>query len=130
MDSNQEKLILALRPIISQAIVNDKSSENETFQNQSLRPIIKLSNDTILITIKSYLIQFNKTFENLTIEKKTTAIIAFLEKNQKIRLVLLGMTLGLMTSSELEVYFQNQSEYNKRIIQMIEQRAIDHIDFF
>lgn len=130
MDINQEKLLLSLRPLIPQATIDDITSKNETFQNLTLRPIIKLLNDSILMTTKATLYQFNKNFGNLPFDKKLDGLRTFLEKNQKIRYNLCGMVAGFMTSAELETYFQTSSEYNKRILQMVEQRVVDHIEYF
>ena len=130
MDINQEKLLLSLRPLIPQATIDDITSKNETFQNLTLRPIIKLLNDSILMTTKATLYQFNKNFGNLPFDKKLDGLRTFLEKNQKIRYNLCGMVAGFMTSAELETYFQTSSEYNKIILQMVEQRVVYHIEYF
>ncbi|MDX1350718.1 MAG: glyoxalase [Putridiphycobacter sp.] len=122
--------LLAMRPIIPQATINDQTSANEIFQNQTLRPIIKLLNTTILSSIKNQLRQFNSQFGQLTREKKIDTLRTFIEKNQSIRHFLCGMVVGQMTTEELLTYLESTSGLNKRILQMIAQRAIDHLDFF
>ncbi|MFK8044265.1 MAG: glyoxalase [Crocinitomicaceae bacterium] len=122
--------LIHLRPQIPQAETTEKTTEIESFQNQTLRPVIKFLNDNLLLAIKFNLYSFNKNFPSLPFEKKVSKLRTFLEKNQKIKAFLQGMILGLMTDEEAIKYFKNPSEYNKRIMQMIEQRTIDHIDFF
>ncbi len=130
MDSNQEMAFLSLRPTILNATTNEHTGDTESFQNKTLRPIIKLLNYSILLTVKNHIIIFKKNFLDFEEEEKILELKMFLKKNQKIRTFLCGMITGFMTSSELEKYYLEPSEYNKRLIQMIEQRVIDHLSFF
>ena len=122
--------LLALRTLIPQAEVNPNTSASEAFQNQTLRPIIKFLNLHILSLIKHQLSAYGKDFVTIGEAKKIEKIRTFLDKNQKIRYNLCGLIMGLMTEREIDIYLQSSNEYNKRIIQMIEQRTIDHIDYF
>ena len=52
--------LLSLRPEIPTARITSDMSEDERFQNQTLRPIIKLQNFLIISVFKNYIGKHNK----------------------------------------------------------------------
>ena len=125
-----DKALIAIRPLIPQAIVDENSSEGEAFQNLTLRPILKLLNNTLLLSTQAGIIRMNKQFARLSKTEKATQLKIFLHKNQQIKAILQGHVVGLMSSKELMYYHLNFTETNKRIQQMIETRIFDQLDFF
>ena len=113
---------LSIRPTLELSSKNP----NEDFQNKTLRPILKLQNSILL----SVFLQQHPKFEignvneNLIFEKVQNA----LRKNVALKNKMIGMVIGLCTDEELEIYQQNESEYNKRIIGMLTQRLADNIN--
>ncbi|MFK8038717.1 MAG: hypothetical protein AB8B74_10540 [Crocinitomicaceae bacterium] len=120
-----DQFLTELRPNIPQATTNVNTTPVETFQNQTLRPILKFLNFTILETVMHHMTRFNKNFDQLTEIKKREEVVTALNKNQHIRYTLLGQVQGFLTQEELSIFFNNASEYHKRINQMIEQRVLD-----
>ena len=55
-------------------IISDQSSSDELFQNDVLRPILKLQNDLVLAVFLNYLAKNKMAFKNLTPEKKEATI--------------------------------------------------------
>ena len=53
--NSRDTYLQSIRPIISSALVKDNMSEDERFQNKTLRPIIKLQNDLFLAVFKNYI---------------------------------------------------------------------------
>ncbi|MFT6723064.1 MAG: hypothetical protein ACJA1V_001129, partial [Flavobacteriaceae bacterium] len=45
---------LSLRPEIQNVQLNSASLQEESFQNQSLRPILKLQNNLLILVLKQY----------------------------------------------------------------------------
>ena len=125
-----DKALIAIRPLIPQAIVDENSSEGEAFQNLTLRPILKLLNNTLLLSTQAGIIRMNKQFARLSKINKATQLKIFLHKNQQIKAILQGHVVGLMSSKELMYYHLNFTETNKRIQQMLEVRIFDQLDFF
>ena len=125
-----DKALIVIRPLIPQAIVDENSSEGEAFQNLTLRPILKLLNNTLLLSTQAGIIRMNKQFARLSKINKATQLKIFLHKNQQIKAILQGHVVGLMSSKELMYYHLNFTETNKRIQQMIETRIFDQLDFF
>ena len=99
-----------------------KTSDEEQFQNQVLRPILKFQNELFiklfLSNCKTYKINFTK-FNN---EEKYEYIENTFKKNFKIRASFIGVVIALFTLEEFEKYSVNDKVYNKRIIQMLTER--------
>ena len=102
--------------------ISDESSSDELFQNQVLRPILKLQNDLVLAVFLNYLAKNKMALKNQTLEKKEATIENALQKDIKLRNVLKGIIIGLFTADEYAVYLKNSSGLNKRIMSMLMER--------
>ena len=102
--------------------VSDQSTLEELFQNEVLRPILKLQNDLFLAVFRNYLAQNKIAFKNQTPEKKEAIIENALQKDIKLRNVLKGMIIGLFTTDEYALYLNNFSGLNKRMMGMLMER--------
>ncbi|KQT21507.1 hypothetical protein ASG31_16570 [Chryseobacterium sp. Leaf404] len=94
----------------------------EIFQNQTLRPILKLQNDLFLSLFKNYAIRQNSGFETLSMPKKNIMIEQSLQKDSVLKNTFIGMTIGMFTAEELEIYISDSKVFNKRIITMLIER--------
>lgn len=103
-------------------IINFETSSEEYFQNQTLRPILKLQNDFFIEIFKNYIIKSKANFESFTIEKKFQFIEISIQKDTKFRSLLIGIVIGLFTTDEYGMYSNNSSNINKRIITMLIER--------
>lgn len=110
--------------------INPDSSVNEQFQNQVLRPILKLQNDLFIVSFKNYISKNKKEYYNLSIEKKINMIDNAIHKDVKYRNTLKGMILGLFTIEDYAVYIQNSTELNKRMLTMLIERLKSQIQLF
>lgn len=72
----------------------------ERFQNNTLRPILKLQNPLLMIVFYNYLDKWKRVFYNLSLEKKLDYIEKALNKDLKLRNFLIGMTIGYFTLTE------------------------------
>ena len=102
--------------------ISDESSSDELFQNQVLRPILKLQNDLVLAVFLNYLAKNKMAFKNQTPEKKETTIENALQKDIKLQNIFKGMIIGLFTTDEYAVYLKNSSGLNKRMMGMLMER--------
>ncbi|MFT6872936.1 MAG: hypothetical protein ACJAVN_001948 [Roseivirga sp.] len=112
---------LSLRPIIKTKEF-EKSTEEERFQTQTLRPILKLQNELILGLYRNHITESKSTFYDLSLENKILFVENSLQKNIVLKNKLLGVSLGMLTTEELAVYSTNTSLYNKRIMGLIVER--------
>jgi hypothetical protein len=109
---------------------NEESSNDEKFQNQTLRPILKLQNDLFIAVLINYINKHNSNFYSLAVEKKLQFIENAIKKDIKFRNSLKGMVIGLFTLSEYKVYIQNSSALNKRMMDMLIERLISQLQLF
>ena len=114
------------RPILSD-LVNAGTSDVEKFQNEVIRPIIKMQHNLLIAFLKSYVQQRKIDFISLTLEKKTKHIRSMLTKDINFKNILLGSIIGHFSMDEFSFYHQNTSEVNRRIVQITKQRLQDSI---
>ncbi|NRT10687.1 glyoxalase [Flavobacterium sp. 14A] len=102
--------------------VGAQSSAEELFQNQVLRPILKLQNELFIASFKNYISKNKGDFANFTLEKKNAFIENSIQKDTKYRNTLKGMVVGLFTLEEYRTYASNTSNLNKRMMSMLQER--------
>ena len=103
-------------------MVNSQSSIEETFQNQTIRPILKLQNDLLIQVFINYAIKQKNVFFSLTPEKKLNYIENVIQKDIKFRNSLKGMIIALFTVEEYLEYIKNSSNINKRMMNLLIER--------
>ena len=111
---------------ISDAIKSEMSSE-EYFQNSVLRPLIKFQNDLLIAAFLNFTNKYKNVFFELSTEKKINYIENALLKDSTFRNSLKDMIVGLFTVEEYNTYTLNASAHNKRIVGMMKERLISHI---
>jgi len=110
--------------------VSSQSSSDETFQNEVLRPILKLQNDLFIASFKNYITKYKSDFYSQTTEQKLVAIENSIQKDVKYRNALKGMVIGLLTVDEYSIYIKNSSGLNKRMMTMLIERLKSQVQLF
>lgn len=110
--------------------VTDQSSSDELFQNQVLRPILKLQNDLFVAAFVNHLGKNRIDFNSFSVEKKLTTIENLIQKDIKFRNALKGMIMGLFTTEEYSLYIKNSSSLNKRMMGMLIERLKSQVHLF
>lgn len=110
--------------------VSSQSSSDEVFQNQVLRPILKLQNDLFIDVFKNYISKYKNDFYSYSVEKKLAYIENSIHKDIKLRNSLKGIVIGLFTISEYNTYIQNSSSLNKRMMNMLIERLKNQVQLF
>jgi hypothetical protein len=110
--------------------VSSQSSSDETFQNEVLRPILKLQNDLFVASFKNYITKYKSDFYSQTIEQKLAAIENSIQKDVKYRNALKGMVIALLTVDEYSIYIKNSSGLNKRMMTMLIERLKSQVQLF
>ena len=123
----RDSLLLKLRPEIPGAKINSNMSSEECFQNKTLRPIIKFQNYLLLAAFKNYFNKHKNVFYNLNVEKKLDYIENAINKDMKFRNSLKGMVIGQFTLEEFDIYIQNSSALNKRMMDLVKERIKSNI---
>ncbi|GAA4278006.1 glyoxalase [Aquimarina mytili] len=124
---NRESNLLAMRPQLLNARVSENMSNDEQFQNKTIRPIIKLQGDLLLEVFKNYIRKRKNTFYELSLEKRLAFIENAIQKDMKFRNSLKGMIIGQFTVEEYTKYTQNSSALNKRMMNIVKERLQDNV---
>ncbi|WBU89116.1 glyoxalase [Cellulophaga omnivescoria] len=122
--------LLRIRPEIKATKIVDGISNDELFQNKTIRPILKLQNDLILVVFKNYIKKHKNKFYNLTLEKRLEYIENAIQRDIKFRNALKGIIIGQFTVEEYEAYTLNSSALNKRMMSMAITRLKDQLQYF
>lgn len=109
----------SLRPIIS---TEPSESAAEKFQNDVLRPILKLQH-SVLIQLFS---QNMPPFKSKEWTEQKQQITEKIQKDPYLSALLSGVVLGMMTPDELTEYGENTKEYARRMKSMLLQRVLSH----
>ncbi len=126
MDSRSNHL-KGIRPELKQSLLHDNMSSDEHFQNQTLRPVIKFQNSLLLEVFKNYIRKHKGTFYELSLEKRLEYIENAIQKDIKFRNSLKGMIIGQFTVEEYQIYIQNSSALNKRMMHIVIERLKDQV---
>lgn len=110
--------------------VSSQSSADEIFQNEVLRPILKLQNDLFIASFHNYISKYKRDFYTLNVEKKLTIIENAIQKDIKFRNALKGMIIALFTVDEYLLYIKNSSSLNKRMMNMLIERLKNQVQLF
>ncbi|WP_282042586.1 glyoxalase [Winogradskyella flava] len=119
-----------IRPIIASAKVYDSMSFEEAFQNKTLRPIIKMQHDLFVAVFNNYIGKRKNVFYDLSVQKQLAYIDNAIHKDMKFRNSVKGMIIGQFTVEEYELYIQNSSALNKRMMNIVKERLIGSIQLF
>lgn len=106
---------------------SETTTPAEVFQNQTLRPILKLQNDLYLSLFTNYALRQNADFNSLSVGKKNVFIEQSIQKDSVMKNTFIGMTIGMFTLEELEIYHSDSKVFNKRIITMLIERLKSQI---
>jgi hypothetical protein len=123
---NRDEGLLSLRPGILGEI-HPQSSAEETFQNTTIRPVLKFQNDLFIEAFINYAIKQKKQFFTLTTEKKLSYIENAIHKDEKFRNALKGMIIAVFTVAEYKEYIKNSSNLNKRMMNLLIERLKDQV---
>lgn len=110
--------------------VSAQSSTDELFQNQTIRPILKLQNDLFIAVFINYVNKNKADFYSYTVEKKLQVIENSIQKDIKFRNSLKGIVMALFTIEEYETYIQNSSSLNKRMMNLLIDRLKSQVQLF
>ena len=110
--------------------ISSQSSSDELFQNEVLRPILKLQNELFIASFLNNMSKNKIDFNSYSIEKKMATIENSIQKDIKFRNSLKGIIIGLFTIAEYSIYIQNSSSLNKRMMGMLIERLKSQVQLF
>ena len=122
--------LLRFRPEIPSARISDNMTDDERFQNQTLRPMIKFQNPLLLAAFANYISKHKNGIHDLLPVKRMDFIENAIHKDIKFRNSLKGMIIGQFTVEEYECYIRNSSALNKRMMNTVIERLKDQVQVF
>ena len=128
MNENRNLAILNLRPEIKKVNNSLDSSDLETFQNTTIRPIIKFQHPILLLILKNHLDAIKYDLKKATLEKKSEFISNALQSNKQLNLQLTHTITALFSKEEYLFYNENSKDIHKRIVQICRERFLTNLD--
>lgn len=110
--------------------LSKQMSEEELFQNQTLRPILKLQNEIFIASFKYYIESKKVKFSEFSADKKLLYIENTLHKDTNYSNILKGIIIGLFTQEEFAIYIKNSSNLNKRMMNLLIERLKSQAQLF
>ncbi len=117
---NRDQSLTELRPNLG--LETAHSTPTEQFQNETLRPILKLQHELLLAVFRQHIAKHPSAYERLSAAERTNWIARALQDDQRLRHRMAGLVIGQFTLTEWEQFAQNEPENMRRLIQMLIQR--------
>lgn len=114
------------RPVLD--LDTAESTPVEQFQNDTLRPILKLLNPTILRLVAARLARYGVGFAEMDRVDQRDRLRNLMTEDERLKRTLLGMVIGHFTEDELSFYLAHKDEVRRRCVPMLLARAQDQID--
>jgi len=124
--SERDTILTSIRPKIE--VLTEKSCALETFQSQTLRPILKLQNSLILLQVRNFVKNNFKAFNAVNINEQKKYIRNSFKQDINLSKPLIYSIVGMFTSNELMFYNENHREVNKRITELLIERINSQIE--
>lgn len=112
----------SIRPVINTIDQSKDSTSNEVFQNNTLRPILKLQHELLKAFFSEYLKQRKTEWSKLSQQKQEAFIKSAFSNDSNFKGAITHLIIGHFTVEEFLVYTDNSKEFRKRILQMAHQR--------
>lgn len=117
---------VSIRPKIIGLSVENTTTE-ETFQQLTLRPIIKLQHDLVVAFFDNHLLENKINFKTLNAIEKSALIDRIFKTNTRFKTELRGLIIGLFTVEEYQLYQTMAKDINKRITTIVKERLLSTI---
>lgn len=122
--------LLKIRPKIKKVKDLPNMSDDERFQNETIRPILKLQNPLFILVFKNYIEKRKRVFYDLSLDEKMIYIESSIVKDQSFHNSLKGIIIGHFTVAEYRQYILHFSSLNKRMMNMLIKRLQNQIEVF
>ena len=128
--NGRHKELLKIRPKIKKVKGFPNMSDDERFQNETIRPILKLQNPLFILVFKNYIEKRKRVFYDLSLDEKMIYIESSIVKDQNFHNSLKGIIIGHFTVAEYRQYILHFSSLNKRMMNMLIKRLQNQIEVF
>jgi catechol 2,3-dioxygenase-like lactoylglutathione lyase family enzyme len=124
--AGRDERLRQVRPVLD--LDTTESTPVEQFQNETLRPILKLLNPTILRLVAARLARYGVGFAEMDRVDQRDRLRNLMTEDERLKRTLLGMVVGHLTEDELSFYLAHKDEVRRRCVPMLLARAQDQRD--
>ena len=114
-----------LRPVIPSIKKELASSPEEAFQNETVRPVVKMLHELLITYFLEHIKLKNVDLSDMSIPQKQSFIMGIFQKDLVLRNKTKGMIIGQFEFDEFNTYLTMQKDINKRIISIVQERVIN-----
>lgn len=115
--------LLALRPTILTQLPTETDSTTGDFLHRTLRPVLKLQNELLLLLVADFLREHHVAFAGRGTAEQKSQVAELLGRNVKLRYTVIGCVIGLFTQAEHTFYRLHRSDINRRLLELATQRV-------
>lgn len=116
----RDQQLPTIRPDLS--LDSTQSKPEEAFQNQTLRPILKMQHPLLAGLFSAYIHKRKDTYFLLSKAARLAWIAHSVRTDLRFRNLLVGTVIGHFTEKELAEYLANEPENLRRIVGLLVQR--------
>ncbi len=114
--------LLALRPTVD-ANPDAASSDVERFFHATLRPVLKLQNETLLTIVAREVGKRVKELADMAPDDQRERLIQALAGDSRRKRTLVGVVYGALTVQELAFALDHEAEVRRRIVSLLVERV-------
>lgn len=116
---------LSIRPEIKTIDQTKNSTNQEIFQNKTLRPILKIQHQLFGSFFKAYLEKRKTKWSSYSEKQKEDYISGAFSNDNNFKNAITHLVIGHFTTEEFSTFNDNSKEFKKRILQMAKQRVLE-----
>ena len=122
---SRDQQVTEIRPKLN---LPEATSQEEQFQNDVLRPILKLQNDWLIHQVSFYIRSRHKEFPALSEAAKISLLRQASKQDPELRNIIVFGVSSMLTTEELPYYQEHRPALNKRIVQMGAERVLSQLN--
>jgi len=121
--AGREARLRRARPVLD--VDPGTASAVERFQHETLRPVLKLLNPTLLRLVTARLRRYGVRLGAMDRADQRARLRTLVKQDDQFKQTALGMVVGHLTGEELAVYLDHESELRRRCATMLLARVLD-----
>ena len=120
--TDRDTALLALRPPVD-AEPGLAATETEAFLHRTLRPVLKLQNEPLLALVAADVGKRVPGFAAFAPDDARERLVSMLKTDSRLKRVVLGLVLGLLTADELAFALSHEAEVRRRVTALVVERV-------
>lgn len=122
--ADRDAALVALRPDVPTADPGLADTPVEAFRHATLRPVLKLQNETVLALTAAHVAALVKGFDGFAPDDQRERLGALMRADSRLKRTLVGAVLGLLTADELAFALAHDAEVRRRIVALLAERVV------